>query len=428
LVVANKDNDNVGVLLGYGNGSFSEEILCLMSNGSSPVWVVVGDFNNDKISDLVVANRGTNDIGILLGNGNGTFKILRTYSTGNRSNPSSIAIGDFDNDNCIDIAVANIGTTNVAIFFGYGNGTFTSPVMYATRSDAILTSIFVDDLNNDNILDIAVADFGNGNGNIGVFYGLGNRTFLVANMYFTGFKTQVPSIAVKDFNNDSRLDCAVAISRKDQIGILLRDKNGPFGQYTTFSTGIASYPSAVAVQDFDKDGRLDIAVANYQTNNICILLGYGDGSFMNCKTYPTGPYSVPNSIVIEDIDGDKNYDIVVTNSNTSEIGIFFGYRNGTFAVLKTYGTGYGSGPSFVSIADLNRDNLTDIVIANTGINTVVIFYGTGNRTFSKSESYPFNYNYRPTSVVIGDLNNDSWLDITVANYGSNYVDVLLHTC
>jgi hypothetical protein len=238
----------------------------------------------------------------------------------------------------------------------------------------------------------------------------------------------VPSIAVKDFNNDSRLDFAVTISRKDQIGILLRDKSEPFGQYTTFSTGIASYPSAVAVQDFDKDGRLDIAVANYKKNNICILFGFGNGSFMNCKTYPTGPYSVPNSIVIGDIDGDKNYDIVVTNSNTSEIGIFFGYRNGTFGVLKTYGTGYGSGPSFASIADLNRDNLTDIVIANTGINTVVIFYGTGNRTFSKSESYPFNYNYRPTSVVIGDLNNDSWSDITVANYGSNYVDVLLHTC
>jgi hypothetical protein len=158
------------------------------------------------------------------------------------------------------------------------------------------------------------------------------------------------------------------------------------------------------------------------------LFGYGNGSFMNCKTYPTGPYSVPNSIVIGDIDGDKNYDIVVTNSNTSEIGIFFGYRNGTFAVLKTYGTGYGSGPSFASIADLNRDNLTDIVIANTGINTVVIFYGTGNRTFSKSESYPFNYNYRPTSVFIGDLNNDSWSDITVANYGSNHVDVFLYIC
>jgi hypothetical protein len=209
---------------------------------------------------------------------------------------------------------------------------------------------------------------------------------------------------------------------------MLRDKSEPFGQYTAFSTGIGSAPSAVAVEDLDKDGQLDIAVANYKGNNICILLGYGNGSFMNCKTYSTGVYSVPNSIVIGDIDGDKNYDIVVTNSNTSEIGIFFGYTNGTFAIIKTYSTGYGSGPSFVSIADLNRDNLTDIVIANTGTNTVLIFYGTGNRTFLKSELYPFNYDYDPISIFIGDLNNDTWLDIVVANYGSDHVDVLLHSC
>jgi hypothetical protein len=403
-------------------------MLYRLPKGSSPVWIVVGDFNNDTISDLVIANRGTNNIGILLGNGDGTFKNMTTYSTGNRSSPSSIAIADLDNDNHVDIVVTNAGTKNIAIFFGYGNGTFTSPIMYAARPDSSLSSIVVDDINNDTILDIAVSDFGNGYGNIGVFYGLGNRTFLVAKMYFTGVKTQVWSIAIKDFNNDGRPDFAATLSRRDKIGIMLGDKSEPFGQYTAFSTGIGSTPSAVAVQDLDKDGQLDIAVANYNKNNICILLGYGNGSFMNCKTYSTGPYSVPNSIAIEDIDGDTNYDIVVTSFNTGEIGIFFGYTNGTFAIVKPYSTGYGSGPSFTSIADLNRDNLTDIVIANTGTNTILIFYGTGNRTFMRSESHGFPYSYQPISVVIGDLNNDNWLDISVANYGSNHVDVLLHIC
>jgi hypothetical protein len=209
---------------------------------------------------------------------------------------------------------------------------------------------------------------------------------------------------------------------------MLRDTFEPFGQYAVFSTGTGSTPSAVAVQDLNKDGQLDIAVANYKGNNICILYGYGNGSFMNCKTYSTGPYSVPNSIVIGDIDGDSNYDIVVTKYNTSEIGIFFGYTNGTFAILQTYSTGYGSGPSFTSISDLNRDNLTDIVIANTGTNTVLIFYGTGNRTFMRSESHGFPYGYHPTSVVIADLNNDHWSDISIASYGSSNVDVLLHIC
>ena len=85
--------------------------------------------------------------------------------------------------------------------------------MYPARSDSMLTSFFVADINNDTLLDIAVTDFGNGNGNIGVLFGMGNRTFLMPRMYFTGIKTQVPSFTIKDFNNDGRLDLAASLSR-----------------------------------------------------------------------------------------------------------------------------------------------------------------------------------------------------------------------
>ena len=336
-------------------------------------------------------------------------------------------LADLDNDTYIDIVVANTGSGNIAIFFGYGNGKFRSPIIYEARPDAVLKSIIVADINNDTLLDIAVADFGYGS--IGVFYGLGNRTFLMPIAYFNRYPSEIFSFVINDFNNDGRLDFAVAISRKDKIGIMLQNNNTePFGQYNPFSTGIGSTPSAVAVQDLDKDGQLDIAVANYKANNICILFGYGNGSFMNCQTYPTGLYSVPNSITIGDVDGDQTYDIIVTNSNRSEINIFFGYRNRTFTIIKPYSTGYGSQPYFTTIADLNRDNITDIVVADYGTNSVLIFYGSGNRTFLRLESYSFNYDYRPTSVAIGDFNNDTWLDIGVANYGSDHIDILLHSC
>ena len=279
LVVANTDNDSVGILLGYGNGSFAQQLLYPMPEESSPVWIVIGDFNNDNISDLAVANRQGNNIGILIGIGDGNFKNVTTYSTGNRSAPSSIAIGDFDKDNCLDIAVINAGTKTVGTFFGYCNGTFSSQVTYAARADSTLTEIIVEDFNNDNILDIAITDFGNGNGNIAVLYGLGNRKFLIPKMYSTGFKTTVPWIAAKDLNNDGWMDFVVSISKKDMIGIMLHDNIEPLGMQTTFSTGTNSGPSAVAVNDIDKDGQLDLIVVNSKTNVVCILLGDGNGNF-----------------------------------------------------------------------------------------------------------------------------------------------------
>ena len=122
------------------------------------------------------------------------------------------------------------------------------------------------------------------------------------------------------------------------------------------------------------------------------------------------------------------FDIVVANSNTNNIGILLGSGKGTFSNLQTYSTGEGSGPTSVAVADLNKDNQTDIVVTNGGINTVLVFYGFGNGTFSKPTSFYFEYGSRPISAAIGDFNNDTWLDIAVANYGPGYVEVLLQTC
>jgi hypothetical protein len=350
------------------------------------------------------------------------------YSTGDNSGPRSIAIGDFNKDNCIDIAVANENAKNVGIFFGNGNGTFSLQATYSTGSSSALMSITVADLNNDTILDIAVSNWGAGNGNIGVLYGLNNGTFLVPKTYSTGFNSQPTSIAICDFNNDGRVDFAVSNSNKNNIGIMLRDKSEPFGVQRTFSTGNGSSPYSVAVTDLNNDDRLDIAVANYKTNNVGIFFGYGNGSFAEQKTYSTGQYSGPVFIAIGDLNQDKHFDIVVANSNADNIGILFGYGNGTFGTAQTYATGKSSEPTSVALADLDKDNQTDIVVTSYGINIVLIFFGLSNGTFSNPTPYNFDYNSNPASVAIGDFNNDTWLDIAVANNGLGYVEVLLQTC
>ena len=428
IATANRLDNNIGILLGYGNGSFAQQVLYEMLDQSRPVWIASDDLNNDNISDLVVANRDRNTIRILFGNDDGTFDNSSEYSTGNKSAPCSVALGDFDKDHWTDIAVLNANTRRIVIFFGYGNGTFSSPMTYRTKQSAILTSIVAEDLNNDTILDLAAVSFSGGSSNIDVFYGLGQRNFLPPKTYLTNYTVPLSSIAVKDFNNDGRMDIVIGTGKKDNIDIMLANASEPLGVVVTYSTGIGSGPSAVAVADLNGDDRLDLAVANSKTSDVIIFLGDGYGNFFRQKPYPTGVNAIPNSIVIGDVDGDKRPDILVTNSNRNEIGIFFNYGNGTFAIVQTYPTGDGSEPSSISIADLDKDGLLDIVVANIGISTIITMYGGGNRTFLQRKPYSLGYDYRPRSVVIGDVNNDGWLDIGVANYEKGIIEVLLHTC
>ncbi len=428
IVVANKDGDNVGVFLGYDNGTFEEQVSYWMPNGSSPVWIAVGDINNDNILDIAVANVNKDEIGILLGYGNGTFGNVSLYSTGDNSGPCSIAIGDLNKDSFMDIVVANQKSTNVGIFFGCDNDTFSLQTIFPFGSESFLTTIAIGDLNNDSALDIVVSDWDDGNGNISVLYGYGNGKFATLKTYSTGFNSYPLSIAICDFNNDSRADLATVNSNTADIVIMLRYKSTPFSIQTIFPTGNNSFPVSVAVGDLNNDNQLDIVVANIGTNNVGILLGYGDGIFGQQKIYSTGYNSLPCSVALGDFNNDGQLDIAVANIGTTYMGILFGYGNGTFSVIKIYSTRIGSSPSSITVADLNKDDQLDIVVTNIGINNVMLFLGTGNGTFLEPKSYTLGYNARPLSAAIGDFNNDSLLDIAVANYGTNYVQILLQTC
>ena len=273
--------------------------------GSRLRCVAVGDMNNDTQLDIVVANYGTNNIGVLLGYGNGTFVSQMMLNTGSNSHPSSIAIGDFNGDNQLDIAVANYGTKNVDMLLGNGKGTFVSQINY----------------------------------------GIGS--------VFAPFV-----IAPGDFNNDRRSEIVVAYDDSDNVDILVAYNTGSFTNQMTYSTG--SYPCSVAVGDFNNDTRLDIVVANQDSNNVSVLLGYGNGSFANQMTYSTG--SDPYSVAVGDFNNDTRLDIVVANQDSNDVSVLLGYGNGSFANQMTYST--GSDPHSVAVGDFNNDTRLDIVVAN----------------------------------------------------------------
>jgi hypothetical protein len=110
----------VGIFLGYGNGTFAAQIISSASSLSSPYSIAVGDFNNDHLLDVALSDRSGTNFGVLLGNGDGTLQAMTIFPTGSRS--YWITVADFNNDCQLDIAIANSNTNNLGIFLGYGNG------------------------------------------------------------------------------------------------------------------------------------------------------------------------------------------------------------------------------------------------------------------------------------------------------------------
>jgi len=126
--------------------------------GPTPDAVTVGDFNGDGPLDLVTAS-GTyltnNTVSVLLGNGDGTFQPNVDYITGTA--PSFAALGDFNGDGRVDMAVVNATSNTVSILLGNGDGAFQPRIDFPAPIGA--NGIAAGDFNGDGRLDLVVADF-----------------------------------------------------------------------------------------------------------------------------------------------------------------------------------------------------------------------------------------------------------------------------
>jgi hypothetical protein len=423
IVVITFTDSNIGIFLGFGNGTFSSQTTYSIDHNLGPNSVAVGDFNNDRRLDIAVTSYVNGSVGIFLGYGNGTFSSVITYLTGSNSEPSSCAVADFNNDSRSDLVVANCATWNIGIFYGNDGGTFSDMITYSTGNNSCPVSVVVDDFNNDGQLDVAVAN--SGTDNIGVFFGHGNGTFSNQMTLFTGSGSKPYSIAIGDFNNDNQLDIAIANYGSNNFGVLLGYVNGTFFSELTYFTGDGSTPIFISAADFNNDNRLDIIVANYGTDNVGAFLGYVSESFLSAPAYSTGFSSQPTSIAVGDFDNDTRLDVVVANNGTDNVMVLFGSGYGTFVSQAMYSTGYGSHPCWVAVGDFNNDSRLDIVVANSGTNNVGIFLGNGTGTFSSQITYSTGFGSQPYSVGVLDIDNDTRLDIAVANYGTNSLGVLL---
>jgi hypothetical protein len=228
---------------------------------SHPQYVVTGNINNDNHLDIIITNSKHDSIGMIMGYGNGTFSPETVYPTRDDSHPSAVVLDDFNNDNRSDLIVLNTGTDSIATFVGYDYALFKTPKTYRTVNNLGPYAIVTSDLNTDNYLDIAAAFFNSGT--VGILLGHGNESFDDMMTYPQEIDSLLIALAVDDVNNDGKLDIVAVDYDTNNVVILLGYGNGSFPTNMTVSTGDASGPSAIAIADLNTAGRLDVAVTNF---------------------------------------------------------------------------------------------------------------------------------------------------------------------
>jgi hypothetical protein len=260
------------------------------ATGNGPHSLVAGDFNGDGRLDLAVANYDEcpATVSILLGDGNGNFSPASSPNAGGCSS-TSVAVGDFNRDGKLDLAVAN-DFGKVSILFGNGLGNFNQASSVATSYRPMYVAVA--DFNDDGKLDLAVANYNDTKASILLGDGLGN--FTLASSPGTGYNPF--SETVGDFNADGKLDLAV-LDDGGMVSILLGDGHGNFTSASSPRTGF--YPHSVAVGDFNGDGKLDLSVANSSSGTLTILLQVLPGPAVTLSattlTFPLQPINTSSS-------------------------------------------------------------------------------------------------------------------------------------
>ena len=422
---ARHPDGGVFVLLGNGNGTFQTPIY--YAAGDNPASLVVGDFTGDGEIDLAVADKGEEadgyvnaGISVLLGIGQGTFRAAQELIEPGYA-PQALVAGDFKGDGKPELAVANAASGNssgdVSIFRVAANGTLHeegSPIPVGQSPSSLATG----DFNGDDKLDLAVANYASNN--VSVLLGNGEGTFQLAKNYPVGGGPL--SLITGDFTGDGRPDLAVVDSTSDAVSLLLGNGNGLFQQAKQTVLGFT--PCAIVDGFFSGDGLLDLAIANSVISDgsgtVSILLGNGDGTF-----HQPSVGDLPTPVVAGDFNGDGNDDLATANPQSDEVSILLGEGDGSFHLAERIALDIR--PTAIVAGDFAGDGRLDLAVTGTrfgnGSGAVAILLGNGNGTFRPASYYSVGED--PTAVVAGDFSGDGTLDLAVTNADSDSVSILM---
>lgn len=278
------------------------------------------------------------------------------------------------------------------------------------------SSITKADFNGDSIVDIA-ASGDNGN-RVSIMLGTGNGSFATAQNFGLSPLCLPAGITHADFNGDGKMDLATADYNNSKVSVLLGNGNGTFSTILDFVTGVN--PITIISADFNGDGHPDIATPDEGLDSISILLGDGTGGMSAPFNFAAG--ISPFSIISGDFNGDGKLDIAASNDVSHNISVLLGNGLGGFGATVNFAT--GNNPRSIITADFNGDGHLDLVTANEADDNVSILLGDGTGHFAAAVNFTTGTFTSPRSVISGDFNGDGHSDLSTANEGLNNISVI----
>ncbi|HYX27587.1 MAG TPA: FG-GAP-like repeat-containing protein, partial [Pyrinomonadaceae bacterium] len=336
----------------------------------SPSWIAAGDLNGDGNTDVIATDQTHNAIVVLLGKGDGTLQPATTYHL--TAAPYRFISGDFNRDGNLDVIVSfpNPPNGTFSVLFGKGDGTFQTPVNYTFNTSQLRAA----DFNGDGYPDLAILGAG-----IQILLNNGDGTFRTIGSY----SFQSPRVlATADLNGDGKIDLIEVSTIQsgtkivNTVSVLLGKGDGTFQPQidSDASTVEASTgPYSIVVADFDRDGKLDLALSD---ETLKILKGNGDGTFKP----PSVHFRLGNTsteLKPGDFNGDGKIDLVTTGVfGTGALQLLLGNGDGTFLDAGNQIGGANGSSTSVAVADLNGDTRPDLLSNFGGGLTVALVNAT----------------------------------------------------
>ena len=336
--------DLLAVRINDGRGGFGP--VRRYPVGLKPSFIARGDFNRDGKVDLAVSNAGSGDVSVLIGNGDGTLRAARNYPI---SGPSAGLLGmsngtfsleadDVNGDHLTDLVTSNSISNDVSVLLGRGNGTFRSaktyPIAGPKSTGVIPFALSLGDLNGDGYPDAVTG----GATSVTIMLNDGHGRFRAIGSQFVGF--DIACTKVGDLNEDGKLDVVATGTGTLNAQVLLGTGDGGFRRGPNlFAGGFGA--QCFSIGDLDQDGHLDLAVVNSGSTagvgNVAILHGDGHGRFRSDPGKDSNPVNIaPWATDLADFNGDGRTDIVVANSLPPSVSLLLGKGDGGFRGQRTF--------------------------------------------------------------------------------------------
>jgi hypothetical protein len=323
----------------------------------------------------------------------------------------SAVTADFNGDGILDLVS---GSSGLLSLLGNGNGSFRFGELVDKGLPTPPLGMAFGDFDGDGLLDLAFTQ----DSNVTILTGNGKGGFRTQGSF--GNFTFVHRVVVGDFNRDGKLDLAVADSG-DKVSILLGNGDGTFGLQTDYTS--LQYPFDIAVADFNGDGILDLAVlSNTNQGAVSIFLGNGNGTFGAPNTITLGQGVGFNSfaitVLVNDFNNNRKSDLAILQND--QIAVLMGNGDGTFQPAVYYNTGGGGNAMSFTAGDFNADGKTDLAVSIENGHKLAILLGKGNGKFQPVKTV-LRGPGTSTGIVIGDFNSDGLLDFILQQHDGAYV-------